>query len=129
MVLMAAKPKSLVLQPLLPFFCNWSLSDLILASAYFGQHIKFLRQINVCPSRAKIGHFFFFFLIRKVPRVSGDQKTILKNMFIAQITGVLQYCTVQFFTFWPENMVVVYYSHIVKDHTSAGDHTSAEFLL
>ena len=71
------------------FFCNWSLSDLTLVPANFGHQTNFCIKIDVCPSWGKIGHFWVFLKILKVPRVSGDSKTIFKNLFIAHNTGVL----------------------------------------
>ena len=61
------------------FFCNWSLSDLTLVPANFGHQTNFCIKIGVCPSWGKIGHFWVFKKILKVPRVYGDPKTILKK--------------------------------------------------
>ena len=51
--------------------------------------------------------FGFFFKNGRSPESQGTKKQFKKNLFMAHNT----YSTIQLIIFWPENMVVVYYSH------------------
>ena len=49
------------------------------------------------------------------PQSLWGPKNNFKKLCLLHITLVFyigRYCTVQLFIFWPENMVMVYYSHI-----------------